>query len=86
MEVSKIYVLNFWYGNFDCNMNVSISIGEYWYRKINEFYWVKNVEKRGFLPWFRGKILINGSKIEITVYKKSGVTVYDLKSKSLACI
>ena len=74
MEVSKIYIVSFWYGNFNCNMNVSISIGEYWYRQINEFYWVKNAEKEiSYLDL--GKSLINGSKVEITVYRKSGGTV-----------
>ena len=49
------------------------------------FTWVKNVEKR-FLTLIWGKSLITGSKIEIIVCKKSGVTVYDLQSKNLACI
>ena len=34
----------------------------------------KNFAKM-FLTLIWGKVLINGSKIEITVYKKSGVTV-----------
>ena len=38
------------------------------------FYWVKNVEKEvSYLDL--GKNLINGSKVEITVYRKSGVKV-----------
>ena len=43
-----------------------------------------NVERgKRFLTLTRGKVLRSGSKIEITVYKKLGVTVYSLKSKNL---